>query len=112
MHRWNYLLHPHPTIDETCIQGPLRYLWCCNSRWCVAFCVITLELILYSILVAIILFIFSVTSASIKGWATSYVLAPLIISVLLLGTFFLWEYHLDEADAAMYVPPYLPLVSS
>ena len=55
---------------------------------------------------AIILFIFSVTSGSNNGWATPYVLAPLIISALLLGAFFFWESHIDEADAAMYVPPY------
>ena len=50
-----------------------------------------------------ILFIFAVTSGSIQGWATAYVLAPLIISVLLLVAFFLWEAHIDEVDAAMYV---------
>ena len=50
-----------------------------------------------------ILFIFAVTSGSIQGWATPYVLAPLIISVLLLVAFFVWEAHIDEIDAAMYV---------
>ena len=50
-----------------------------------------------------ILFIFAVTSGSIQGWATAYVLAPLIISVLLLIAFFVWEAHIDEIDASMYV---------
>ena len=60
-----------------------------------------------------ILFIFAVTSGSIQGWATAYVLAPLIISVLLLIAFFVWEAHIDEADAAMYVlssPFHLPMM--
>ena len=51
-----------------------------------------------------ILFIFAVTSGSIQGWATAYVLAPLIISVLLLIAFFVWEAYIDEIDAAMYAP--------
>jgi hypothetical protein len=38
-----------------------------------------------------------------KGWATTYVLAPLIISVLLVIVFFFWEAHIDEIDAAMCV---------
>jgi len=53
---------------------------------------------------AVILFIFAVTSSSVQGWATAYVLAPLIISVLLVAAFFFWEAHIDEADAAMHVP--------
>ena len=59
----------------------------------------------HSLPAAVILFIFAVTSGSIQGWATAYVLAPLIISVLLLIAFFVWEAHIDENDAAMYVLP-------
>ena len=54
-----------------------------------------------------ILFIFAVTSGSVQGWATAYVLAPLIISVLLLIAFFVWEARIDEIDAAMYVLSFL-----
>jgi len=53
---------------------------------------------------AAVLFIFAVTSGSIQGWATAYILTPLIISVLLLIAFFIWEAHIEDIDAAMYFP--------
>ena len=53
---------------------------------------------------AVTLFIFAVTSGSIQGWATAYVLTPLILSVLLLIAFFIWEARIEDIDAAMYVP--------
>ncbi|KIM33566.1 hypothetical protein M408DRAFT_61189 [Serendipita vermifera MAFF 305830] len=53
--------------------------------------------------VAVILFIFAVTSGSTKGWATAYVLAPLIISVVIFAVFFWWEAHTNPDDAVL--PP-------
>jgi MFS family permease len=52
---------------------------------------------------AVILFIFAVTSGSSKGWATAYVLAPLIISIVLTVVFFWWEAHTNPDDAVL--PP-------
>ena len=55
------------------------------------------------ITVAVILFIFAVTSGSTKGWATAYVLAPLIISIFVLGAFLVWESRIPPDDAVL--PP-------
>lgn len=52
---------------------------------------------------AVILFIFAVTSGSTKGWATAYVLAPLIISLVIVAVFFWWESHTHPDDAVL--PP-------
>ncbi|KAF8129735.1 major facilitator superfamily domain-containing protein [Boletus edulis] len=52
---------------------------------------------------ALILFMYAVTSGSVDGWATAGVLAPLIISVLLIIGFFYWE-TLVPADKAA-IPP-------
>ncbi|KAH0835604.1 major facilitator superfamily domain-containing protein [Lanmaoa asiatica] len=53
--------------------------------------------------VALILFIYAVTSGSTGGWATTGVLAPLIISILLTVGFFYWETLIPVDKAA--IPP-------
>ena len=53
--------------------------------------------------IAVILFIFAVTSGSSKGWATAYVLVPLIISVIIAAFFFWWEARTNPDDAVL--PP-------
>ncbi|KAG0693821.1 major facilitator superfamily domain-containing protein [Suillus ampliporus] len=64
----------------------------------------SLDLVGVSILtVAIILFIFSVTSGSTYGWASLFVLAPLIISILMMVGFFYWETLMPVDKAA--IPP-------
>ncbi|KAH7915495.1 major facilitator superfamily domain-containing protein [Hygrophoropsis aurantiaca] len=63
-----------------------------------------LDLIGVSMLtIALILFIFAVTSGSTDGWATVTVLTPLIISILLIFGFFYWETRLPVNKAA--IPP-------
>lgn len=54
-------------------------------------------------LVAVILFIFSVTSGSTIGWGTAYVLTPLLISLVLATGFLWWEAHTNPDDAVL--PP-------
>ncbi|KAG1827908.1 major facilitator superfamily domain-containing protein [Suillus variegatus] len=53
--------------------------------------------------VALILFIFAVTSGSTDGWASAAVLVPLIISIMMMIGFFCWEtlIHVDTAA----IPP-------
>ncbi|KAG2113483.1 major facilitator superfamily domain-containing protein [Suillus discolor] len=53
--------------------------------------------------VALILFIFAVTSGSTDGWASAGVLAPLIISILMMIGFFYWETRIPVDTAA--IPP-------
>ncbi|KAF9242847.1 major facilitator superfamily domain-containing protein [Melanogaster broomeanus] len=53
--------------------------------------------------VALILFIFAVTSGSADGWATAAVLVPLIISILMTAGFFYWETIIPVDKAA--IPP-------
>lgn len=53
--------------------------------------------------VAVILFIFAVTSGSTKGWGTAYVLAPLIISIFIVAAFLFWEARIPADDAVL--PP-------
>ncbi|KAG1796351.1 major facilitator superfamily domain-containing protein [Suillus plorans] len=53
--------------------------------------------------VALILFIFAVTSGSTDGWASAEVLVPLIISILMVITFFYWETRIHVDKAA--IPP-------
>ncbi|OSC97055.1 MFS general substrate transporter [Trametes coccinea BRFM310] len=53
--------------------------------------------------VALILFIFAITSGSEDGWSSARVLAPLIISVFMTTGFFFWEARMPAEDAA--VPP-------
>ena len=50
---------------------------------------------------ALILFIFAVTSGSTDGWGTAIVLAPLIISVAMVGGFFWYETRIPESRAAL-----------
>ncbi|KAI0653606.1 MFS general substrate transporter [Cubamyces menziesii] len=53
--------------------------------------------------VALILFIFAITSGSEDSWASARVLAPLIISIFMTAAFFVWEAWMPSEDAA--VPP-------
>ncbi|KAG8811941.1 hypothetical protein FRC19_003486 [Serendipita sp. 401] len=53
--------------------------------------------------IAVILFIFAVTSGATAGWGTAYVLCPLFISLAILGVFLWWEAHLPTEDAVL--PP-------
>ncbi|KAF9461921.1 MFS general substrate transporter [Collybia nuda] len=53
--------------------------------------------------VALVLFIFAVTSGSVSGWGTARVIAPLILSVVLVLVFLVWEAHIPEELAAL--PP-------
>ncbi|KAG1864990.1 major facilitator superfamily domain-containing protein [Suillus subalutaceus] len=64
----------------------------------------SLDLIAVSILtVALILFIFAVTSGSTDGWPSAIVLVPLIISILMVIGFFYWETLIPVDKAA--IPP-------
>ncbi|KAF9220638.1 MFS general substrate transporter [Gyrodon lividus] len=64
----------------------------------------SLDLIGVSLLtVALILFIFAITSGSVDGWATAAVLVPLIISILMIAAFFYWETLIPVDKAA--IPP-------
>ena len=53
--------------------------------------------------VALILFIFAVTSGTTSGWGSAGVLAPLIIAVLLVFGFFYFETRIPADRAA--IPP-------
>ncbi|CAE6494821.1 unnamed protein product [Rhizoctonia solani] len=55
--------------------------------------------------VGAILFVYALTSGSVKGWKTAGVLAPLFVSVTLAVSFFIWETRIDEDNAAL--PPKL-----
>ncbi|KZP24584.1 MFS general substrate transporter [Athelia psychrophila] len=55
--------------------------------------------------IALILLIFSLTSASSSGWASPMVLAPLIISIIMIVAFFLWEKRIPRETAA--IPPHI-----
>ncbi|KAG1748162.1 major facilitator superfamily domain-containing protein [Suillus lakei] len=64
----------------------------------------SLDLLGVSILtVALILFIFAVTSGSTDGWASAIVLVPLIVSILMVVGFFYWETLIPVDKAA--IPP-------
>lgn len=53
--------------------------------------------------VAVILFIFGVTTGSITGWGSAMTLAPLVISIAMTAAFFCWEAFQPSECAA--VPP-------
>ncbi|CAE6446291.1 unnamed protein product [Rhizoctonia solani] len=55
--------------------------------------------------VAVILFVYALTSGSVEGWRAAGVLAPLFVSVALAVAFFVWEARIDEDSAAL--PPKL-----
>ena len=50
---------------------------------------------------AFILFIFALTSGSTDGWSSAVVLAPLIVSVLLIAAFLYYETRIPEDSAAL-----------
>jgi hypothetical protein len=56
-----------------------------------------------ALIVALILFVFAVTSGSAVGWASAMVLVPLVISILMVIGFFYWETLVPVEKAAMYV---------
>ncbi|RDX44325.1 MFS general substrate transporter [Lentinus brumalis] len=53
--------------------------------------------------IALVLFIFAVTSGGTSGWGSARVLAPLIISILMVAGFFYYETTIPEDCAA--IPP-------
>lgn len=55
------------------------------------------------ITVAVVLFVYAVTSGSTTGWVTAGVLAPLVVSVLMAVAFFVYEAYIDPDLAAL--PP-------
>ncbi|KZT54217.1 MFS general substrate transporter [Calocera cornea HHB12733] len=55
--------------------------------------------------VAMILFVFGITSGPTAGWGSAQVWAPVPLSIALLGCFLYWETRLPEKDAAL--PPAL-----
>jgi heme/copper-type cytochrome/quinol oxidase subunit 4 len=52
---------------------------------------------------ALILFIFALTSGATDGWSSATVLTTLILSIVLIGAFLIYESHIDPARAAL--PP-------
>lgn len=53
------------------------------------------------ITIAVILFVYSVTSGSTTGWANPGVLAPLVVSIFLAVCFFVYEAYIDPSLAAL-----------
>jgi hypothetical protein len=53
--------------------------------------------------VALILFVFAVTSGSVEGWKTAKVIVNIILAAILAAIFFIWEARLPEVLAAVYV---------
>jgi MFS family permease len=51
----------------------------------------------------LVLFIFAITSGSTAGWGSAMVLAPLVVSVLMVIVFFVYETRIPEQYAAMSV---------
>lgn len=51
--------------------------------------------------VALILFIFAITSATDAGWSSAHVLVPLIISIFMIVGFFVWEARIPPVKAAV-----------
>ncbi|TDL21965.1 MFS general substrate transporter [Rickenella mellea] len=56
-----------------------------------------------TVTVALVLFIYAVTTGSIEGWGIAKVIAPLVLSIMLIAIFFVWEAWLPEEFAS--VPP-------
>ncbi|KAF9262403.1 MFS general substrate transporter [Marasmius fiardii PR-910] len=54
--------------------------------------------------IAIILFVFAVTSGSISGWGSAQVIANLVISIVLTAIFFVWEAYFQPEEIAA-LPP-------
>ncbi|KAF9070287.1 major facilitator superfamily domain-containing protein [Rhodocollybia butyracea] len=64
----------------------------------------SLDIIGVSILtIALVLFIFALTSGSSVGWGTARVIAPLVISILMVVGFLFWETRVPEEYASL--PP-------
>ncbi|KAF8604038.1 MFS general substrate transporter [Ceratobasidium sp. AG-I] len=58
-----------------------------------------------TLIAAIILFIYALTTGSVSSWKSAGVLAPFFISIALIIAFFLWEAYVDEKNASL--PPKL-----
>ncbi|OBZ74339.1 hypothetical protein A0H81_05766 [Grifola frondosa] len=54
-----------------------------------------------SMTIALILFVFAVTSGSIRGWDTAQVIAPLVLSIVLIIFFGFWETRMPVGFAAI-----------
>ena len=54
-----------------------------------------------NILGALVLFIYAITSGATFGWKSADVIAPLVISVVLIPAFLFWETRLSSEMAAM-----------
>lgn len=54
-----------------------------------------------SLLVALVLLIFAVTQGSQTGWGTAGVIAPLVISIVMIVAFFIYEKMIPEDIAAV-----------
>jgi hypothetical protein len=70
---------------------------------------------LNAFLVSIILLVFSLSQAPVLGWGTARVLASLIISILLMIGFFIWQTQLPVDHALIpprlwFIPNFLVLV--
>lgn len=53
--------------------------------------------------VAIVLFVYAVTSGPLNGWGSANVIAPLVISIMMAVAFFIYEAYIDPERAAL--PP-------
>lgn len=51
--------------------------------------------------VALVLFIFAVTTGGTDGWAEAMVLVPLIVAIVLVGAFLYWETLIPVQRAAV-----------
>ncbi|KAH8105286.1 MFS general substrate transporter [Cristinia sonorae] len=87
------VLIPNPRSESRGLAGTSGY-----ARWR------SLDMVGVSILTAaLILFIYAVTSGSTSGWGTAGILAPLIISIVMVFAFFFYETKIPASIAA--VPP-------
>ena len=53
--------------------------------------------------VALILFIYAITTGSSTKWISADVLAPMVIAILLIVGFFVYETRIPEENASLYV---------
>ncbi|KAG8715679.1 hypothetical protein FRC09_016423 [Ceratobasidium sp. 395] len=58
-----------------------------------------------TLIAAIVLFVYALTTGSVSGWRSGGVLAPFFVAIALFVAFFFWETRVDEANAAL--PPKL-----
>jgi hypothetical protein len=87
----------------------IRLDWRYLLDWFVSACSLLLAETERVYVAAILLFIFAVTQGSNEGWGKAGVITPLIISVVLVILFFIWERRMPEGDASLCVISSLPL---